>query len=143
MTKRGSDSLCGAQTAGFSIQVQNPAPQGEKLPIDQDDHETGEFAVWAHHRGVCIDGRMYQAGIICIPPTNFTSAKISTETYTASNNRRHINWKRMTHQNRWLRRAPTIQEFVSKAAVASFTPVWHPWLHSFTTARMPPMRLLP
>ena len=32
MTK-GSESLCGAKTAGFNIKVQNPAPQGEKLPI--------------------------------------------------------------------------------------------------------------
>ncbi len=29
MTK-GSDSLCGAKTAGFNIKVQNLAPQGEK-----------------------------------------------------------------------------------------------------------------
>ncbi len=64
--------MCGAKTAGFSIAVQNPAPQGEKSPIDQDDHETGEFAVNAHHRGVCIDRRMYQAGVIRTPLTNFT-----------------------------------------------------------------------
>ncbi len=37
MTARGgyvtkeSDSLCGAKTAGFSIPMQNPAPQGEKV----------------------------------------------------------------------------------------------------------------
>jgi hypothetical protein len=51
-TKRGGESLCGAKTAGFSTKVQNLAPQGEKLPIDQDDHNTGEFAVWAHPRGM-------------------------------------------------------------------------------------------
>ena len=33
MWLRGDDSLCGAKTAGFSIEVQNPAAQGEKLPI--------------------------------------------------------------------------------------------------------------
>ncbi len=53
--------------------MQNPAPQGEKLPIDQDDHEAGEFAVKAHHSGVCVDGYVYQAGVIRIPPTNFAS----------------------------------------------------------------------
>jgi hypothetical protein len=52
--------------------MQNPAPKGEKLPIDQYDHETGEFAVMTHHRCVCVDGRVYQAGVICAPPTNFT-----------------------------------------------------------------------
>ena len=40
---KGGDSLRGAKTAGFSIKVQTPAPQGEKLSIDQDDHRTGEF----------------------------------------------------------------------------------------------------
>jgi hypothetical protein len=78
-SKRGGESLCGAKTAGFSIEMQNPAPQGEKLPIDQYDHETGEFAVMAHHRGVCIDGRMYQAGVIRAPPTNFTSHAVNMQ----------------------------------------------------------------
>jgi hypothetical protein len=32
---KGSDSLCGAKTAGFNIKLQNPAPHGEKLPIGQ------------------------------------------------------------------------------------------------------------
>ena len=40
---KGGASLCGTKTAGFSIKVQNPAPQWEKLPIDQDDHRIGEF----------------------------------------------------------------------------------------------------
>ncbi len=40
---KGGDSFCGATTAGFSIEMQNPPPQGEKSPIDQDDHRTGEF----------------------------------------------------------------------------------------------------
>ncbi len=31
--ERGGESLCGAKTEGFSIMVQNPAPQGEKSPI--------------------------------------------------------------------------------------------------------------
>ncbi len=31
--KEGGESLSGAKTAGFSIEMQNPAPQGEKLPI--------------------------------------------------------------------------------------------------------------
>ena len=57
--------MCGAKTAGFSIEVQNPAPQGEKLPIDQDDHRAGEFAVIAHHGGLRASNRM--------PPTNFTA----------------------------------------------------------------------
>jgi hypothetical protein len=26
-----------------------------------------------HHEGRCIDGRAYQAGVICIPPTNVPS----------------------------------------------------------------------
>ncbi len=60
------------KTAGFSIEVQNPAPQGEKLPIDQDDHRAGEFAVDATTEA-CGDGRVYQAGIIRMPPTNFTA----------------------------------------------------------------------
>jgi hypothetical protein len=49
---KGGDSLCGAKTAGISIEVQNPAPRGEKSPIDQDDHRAGEFAVIAHHGGL-------------------------------------------------------------------------------------------
>jgi hypothetical protein len=28
---KGSDSLCVAKTSGFSIPMQNPAPQGEKV----------------------------------------------------------------------------------------------------------------
>ena len=40
------------ETAEFSTEVQNPAPQGEKSPIDQDDHQAGEFAVKAHHGGL-------------------------------------------------------------------------------------------
>ncbi len=33
MTKRGSDSLCGAQTAGFSIQVQKPCSREKSRPL--------------------------------------------------------------------------------------------------------------
>ncbi len=69
---RGGESLCGAKTARFSIKMQNPAPQGEKSPIDQYDHKTGEFAVMSHHRGECVDGSVYQAGVIRAPPTNLT-----------------------------------------------------------------------
>ncbi len=51
----------------------NPAPHGEKLPIDQNDHWPREFGVKPHHGGRCIDGQSYQVGVIRIPPTNFTS----------------------------------------------------------------------
>jgi hypothetical protein len=47
-------------------QSANPAPQGEKLPIDQDDHCTGEFGVRPHHGGRCIDRHSYQVGVIRI-----------------------------------------------------------------------------
>ena len=49
---KGGDICVVPETAGLSIEVQNPAPQGEKLPIDQDDHQAGEFAVKAHHGGL-------------------------------------------------------------------------------------------
>jgi hypothetical protein len=71
MTKE-SDSLCGAKTAGFSIPMQNPAPQGEKVA-----HRLGRSLDW----GVCSDSppqrwcigeRVYQAGVIRTPRTNFT-----------------------------------------------------------------------
>jgi hypothetical protein len=51
-TLEGGDICLVPGTAGFSIEVQNPAPQGEKSPIDQDDHRAGEFAVEAHHGGL-------------------------------------------------------------------------------------------
>ncbi len=43
-SKRGEMKDCVVpKTAGFSIEMQIPAPQGEKSPIDQSDHETGSL----------------------------------------------------------------------------------------------------
>ncbi len=71
--KHRSDSFCGARTAWFTIIVQTLLPREKKLPIDQDDHWTGEFGVRLHHGGMCADGHSYQVGIIRIPSTSFTS----------------------------------------------------------------------
>jgi hypothetical protein len=46
-------------------------PREKKSPIDWNDHLTGEFGMEAHHGERCVDGRLYQVGIIRIPPTNF------------------------------------------------------------------------
>jgi hypothetical protein len=64
--------LCGARKLQGLVPSANPAPQGEKSPIDQDDHRAGEFAVYATTEA-CGDGRVYQAGVIRLPPTNFTT----------------------------------------------------------------------
>jgi len=52
--------LCGAKTAGFSIEVQNPAPQGDKLPIDQE-------------RRLAVTDACIKRASTCMPPTNFTA----------------------------------------------------------------------
>ncbi len=57
---------------GLVFQCKTLLPREKKLPINRDDHWTGEFAVIAHHRGWCIGGCVYQAGIIRTPCTNFT-----------------------------------------------------------------------
>ena len=63
--------MCGARKLQGLVSSANPAPQGEKSPIDHDDHRAGEFAVYATTEA-CGDGRVYQAGVIRMPPTNFT-----------------------------------------------------------------------
>ncbi len=124
--RRGVRVCVVPKTAGFSTEVRNPAPQGEKLPIDQDDHETGEFAVQAHHRGVCGDGHLYQAGIIRTPRTNFASPKVLLGPICSLRQTEARNtW--------WEGNAPRLQpsaaqqEVVSKACIASFTPVLRMW----------------
>ncbi len=69
---KGSDSLCGAKTAGFSIELQNPAPQEEKLPIDQNDHRTGEFGneTTTSVGGVLTDARIKRASSASHPQTS-------------------------------------------------------------------------
>ena len=63
--------MCGARKLQGLVSSANPAPQGEKSPIDHDDHRAGEFAVYVTTEA-CGNGRVYQAGVIRMPPTNFT-----------------------------------------------------------------------
>jgi hypothetical protein len=64
---------------GLVSKCKNPAPQGEKLPIDQDDHWLGSLEWDPTTGGRCGDRRAYQAGVIRIPPTNFTSMDVDVD----------------------------------------------------------------
>ncbi len=69
--------MCGANTAGFNIKMQNPAPQGEKSPIDQDGHRTGEFGSEkiTTEGGVLTDAHIKQAPFASLPQTSPTHMK--------------------------------------------------------------------
>ena len=65
--------MCGAKTAGFSIEVQTLLPREKWHPLIKIITDLGSLEGEAHHGGRCIEGRAYQAGIIRIPPTNVPS----------------------------------------------------------------------
>jgi hypothetical protein len=71
MTREKLEVCVVPKLQGLVLRCKTLLPREKKSPIDWNNHLTGEFGMEAHHGGRCIDGCSYQAGIICIPSTNF------------------------------------------------------------------------
>jgi hypothetical protein len=68
-----SDSLCGAKTAGLILKCKTLLPREKSRPLIKMITELGSLERETHHGGRCRDERSYQAGVISLPPTNFTA----------------------------------------------------------------------
>jgi hypothetical protein len=68
-----SDSLCSAKTAGLISKCKTLLPREKSRPLIKMITELGSLERETHHGGRCRDGCSYQAGVISIPPTNFTA----------------------------------------------------------------------